>query len=89
MAWEVLMDQDEREDVPTASSQYTIQKALEDPIVFVATCNPDILSWDQAMKGPDRDKFIKAVGIELDGHEKNGQLRAHPDMRPTKVHEAN
>ena len=43
MAWEVLLDQDEREDVPTAASQYAIQKALEDPIAFAASCNPDIL----------------------------------------------
>ena len=69
IAWEVLMDQDEREDVPTASSQYAIQKALEDPIAFAASCYPDILYWDQAMKAPDSDKFIEAVGIELDGHE--------------------
>ena len=69
VAWEVLMDQDKREDVPTASSQYAIQKALEDPIAFAASCNPDILYWDHAMKAPDRDKFIEAVGIELDGHE--------------------
>ena len=66
------MDQDEREDVPTASSQYAIQKALEDPIAFAALSNPDILYWDQAMKARDRDKFIEAVGKELDGHEKMG-----------------
>ena len=28
IAWEVLLDQDEWEDVPTATSQYAIQKAL-------------------------------------------------------------
>ena len=72
MSWEVLVDQDEREDVPTASSQYAIQKAFGDPIAFAASCNRDILYWDQAMKAPDRDKFIEAVGIELDGHEKMG-----------------
>ena len=72
VAWEVLMDQDEREDVPTASSQYAIQKALEEPIAFAASCNPEILYWDQAMKAHDRDKFIEAVGQELDGHEKMG-----------------
>ena len=72
LAWEVLVDQDEREDIPTASLQYAIQKALEDPIAFAASCNPDILYWDQSLKANDRDKFIKAVGIELDGHEKMG-----------------
>ena len=66
------MDQDEREDVPTASSQYALQKALEDPIAFAASSNPDILYWDQAMKASDRDKFLEAVDIELDGHERMG-----------------
>ena len=78
VAWEVLMDQDEREDVPTASSQYAIQKALEDPIAFAASCNPDILYWDQAMKAHDRDKFIEAVDKELDGHEKMGNYKPIP-----------
>ena len=44
------MDQDEREDIPTTSTQYAIQKALEDPIAFAASCNPNILYWDQVMK---------------------------------------
>ena len=70
VAWEVLVDQDEREDIPTVSTQYAIQKALEDPIAFAASNIPDILYWDQAMKAHDKDKFIEAVGIELDGHEK-------------------
>ena len=78
MAWEVLVDQDEREDVPTASSQYAMQKALEDPIVFAASSNPDILYWDQAMRAHDRDKFIEAVGVELDGHEKMGNYEPIP-----------
>ena len=72
VAWEVLVGQDEREDVPTASSQYALQKAFEDPIAFAASSNPDILYWDQAMKASDRDKFLEAVDIELDGHERMG-----------------
>ena len=78
MAWEVLVDQDEGEDIPTASSQYAIQKSLEDPIAFAASSNPDILYWDQAMRAHDRDKFIEAVGIELDGHEKMGNYEPIP-----------
>ena len=65
------MDQEEREDLPTVSTQYAIQKALEDPIDFSASYNPDILCWDQATKAHNRVKFIEAVGIELDVHEKN------------------
>ena len=72
------MDQDEREELPTVSTQYAIQKALEDPIAFAASYNPDILYWDQAMKAHNRDKFIKAVGIELDGHEKMGNYEPIP-----------
>ena len=47
-------------------------------MAFAATTNPDILYWDQAMKAPDRDKFIKAVRIELDGHEKVGNYEPVP-----------
>ena len=72
VTWEVLLDHDEREDVPTAESQYAIQKSMENHMAFAATTNPDILYWDQAMKAPDRDKFIEAVRTELDGHEKMG-----------------
>ena len=78
VAWEILLDQDEQEDVPTAASQYAIQKALENPIAFAATDNADILYWDQAMKAHDRDKFIEAVGIELDSHETMGNYEHIP-----------
>ena len=74
-AWEVLLDQDDREDIPTTKSQYTIQKAMENPMAFDATDNPDILYWDQAMKAHDRDKFIEAVRIKLDGHKKMGNYK--------------
>ena len=49
VAWEVLLDQDEQEDIPTAAMQYATQRALEDPIAFAASNNPDILYWDQVM----------------------------------------
>ena len=75
IAWEVLLDQDDREDIPTAESQYTIQKAMENPMASDATDNPDILYWDQAMKAHDRDKFIEAVRIKLDRHEKMGNYK--------------
>ena len=78
VAWEVLLDQDEREDIPMAKSQYAIQKSMENHMAFAATTNPDILYWDQAMKAPDRDKFIEAVHNELDGHEKMGNYEPVP-----------
>ena len=78
VAWEVLLDQDDWEDTPTAASQYAIQKALENPIAFAASNNPDILYWDQAMKVHDHDEFIDTVGIELDGHERMGDYEPIP-----------
>ena len=78
VAWEVLLDQDDREDVPTSESQYTIQKAMENPMAFAAMDNPDILYWDQAMRAHDRDIFIEAVWIELDGHKKMGNYEPIP-----------
>ena len=78
VAWELLIDQDEQEVQPTAATQFATQKALEDPIAFAATSNPDILYWDQAMKAHDRDKFLEAVKVELDGHEKMGNYEPIP-----------
>ena len=78
VAWEVLLDQDEHEQVPMAASQYKIQKSLENPLAFTASDNPDILYWDQAMKAPDRAKFVEAMGTELDGHEKMGNYEPVP-----------
>ena len=46
VAWEVLLNQDEQENVPTAASQYNISGCLESPLAFTASNNPDILYWD-------------------------------------------
>ena len=78
VAWEVLLDQDEHDQVLTAASQYKIHKTLENPLAFTATDNPDILYWDQAMKAPDKAKFVEAVATELDGHEKMGNYEPVP-----------
>ena len=67
-----------RRPSPTAHTQYAAQKAMEDPIAFAATTNPDILYWDQAMRAHDRDKFLEAVKVELDGHEKMGNYEPIP-----------
>ena len=78
VAWELLIDQDEQEDQPTAAAQFAMQQALEDPIAFAATANPDILYWDQAMKAHSRDKFLEAISVELDGHERMGNYEPIP-----------
>ena len=68
VAWELLIDQHKQEDQPTAATQFATQRALEDPIAFATTANPDILYWDQqAMKAHDRDKFLEAVCCGCDG----------------------
>ena len=74
----MLLDQDEHEQVPMAASQYKLLKSLENPLVFAASDNPDILYWDQVMKAHDRDKFVEAVSAELDGHEKMGNYEPIP-----------
>ena len=78
VAWEVLIDQDEQEAHPTAATQFATQKASEDSIAFAATNNPDILYWDQAMKAHDRDEFLDAIKVELEGHEKMGNYEPVP-----------
>ena len=78
IAWEILLDQDEQENVPTAASQYQIQRELENPLAVAASDSPDILYWNQAMKAHDRDILIEAVGIERDGHERMGNCEPTP-----------
>ena len=78
VAWEVLLDQDEQEQMLTVASQYKIHKSLENPLAFAASDNHDILYWDQAMQAHDRTKFVEAVGTELDGHEKMGNYEPVP-----------
>ena len=70
--------------MPTAASQYKLQKSLENPLVFAATDNPNILYWDQAKKAHDRDKIIEAVGAELDGHEKMSNYEPVPLNQVTR-----
>ena len=66
------MDQDEREDAPTAEEQYELQGQLEQPMVFAASADPDTMYITEAMKQPDRGKFIKAMDKELDDHASRG-----------------
>ena len=68
VAWEVLISQDEMEDLPTAQRQYEIQKGMQEPVVYAASTNPDILYLHEAMKAPDHDQFKKAMDKELKDH---------------------
>ena len=70
VAWEILVDQDEQETIPTAKQQYELQVQLAEPIVYAASSDPDILYLHEAMKAPDRAQFIKAMEHEIKGHGK-------------------
>ena len=58
--WEVFHDEG-----------YATQKDLQDPMVFVASNNPDILYIDQAMAAQDSDEFRKAMAVEVALHVDN------------------
>ena len=68
VAWEVLISQDEMEDLLTAQRQYEIQKGMQEPMVYAASANPDIMYLHEAMKAPDCNQFKKAMDKELKDH---------------------
>ena len=56
---------------------YVTQELMDDPIAFAASSNPDILYHHEAMKQPDRLKFLDAMMVqELNAHidNKNWEL---------------
>ena len=53
------------EDLPTAQRQYEIQKGMQEPMVYAASVNPDIMYLHEAMKAPDHNQFKKAMDKEL------------------------
>ena len=53
VAWEILVDQDEQEMIPTAKQQYELQVQLAEPIIYTASSDPDILYLHEAMRAPD------------------------------------
>ncbi len=57
VSWEVFHD-----------DGYQIQDDMEDPIAFVASSNPDIMYYDQAMKEPDSKQFEQAMLDEVQSH---------------------
>ena len=57
VAWEILVDQDEQENIPTAKQQYDLQAQLAEPLVYATSSDPDILYLHEAMKAPDRAQF--------------------------------
>ena len=53
VAWEVLVDQDEQEMIPTAQQQYELQMQMAESILYTASSNPDILYLHEAMRAPN------------------------------------
>jgi Reverse transcriptase (RNA-dependent DNA polymerase) len=58
--WEVFHDE-----------EYTIQEAMENPMAFVASSNPDIMYLDEAMKQPDKLQFQRAMIEEVQSQTDN------------------
>jgi Reverse transcriptase (RNA-dependent DNA polymerase) len=59
--WEVFHD-----------ASYRIQEEMENPMAFVASTNPDIMYFDEAMQQPDRAQVQEARIKEVQTHTENG-----------------
>ncbi|KAL7573660.1 hypothetical protein ACA910_008347 [Epithemia clementina (nom. ined.)] len=70
VAWEVLVDQDDSEDTPTAAQQYQIQENMVDPIAFATSSDPDVMYLHEALRAHDRRQFLEAMDVEIQGHVK-------------------
>ena len=57
VAWEVLYDQEEVETKLTQNDQFILQRRLSNPIAFVASTDPDIMYYHQAMNEQDHEQF--------------------------------
>ena len=47
---------------------YQMQEDMSDPIAFLASTNADTMYFDQAMRQPDKDEFVKAIVQEVNAH---------------------
>ena len=84
VAWEILVDQDEQENIPTSKQQYELQAQLAEPLVYAASSDPDILYLHEAMKAPDRAQFLKAMEREIKGHEEGNHWVLVPKQQVPK-----
>jgi hypothetical protein len=60
---------------------YEIQSAMEDPIAFAASSNPDTMYLHQALRAPDKAEFIKAMRKEAMDHEARGHWELIPKSK--------
>ncbi|KAL7564555.1 hypothetical protein ACA910_013956 [Epithemia clementina (nom. ined.)] len=70
VAWEVLVDQDDSEDIPTVSQQFQLQESMVDPLAFATSSDPDVMYLHEALRTPDRRQFLEAMDVEIQGHVK-------------------
>jgi hypothetical protein len=60
----------------------TVQESIDhgtlDPIAFVASNDPDVMYYDQAMKQPDAEQFTQACNDEIAAHQDNGHWEIVP-----------
>jgi len=47
---------------------YRLQDEMTDPFAFLASSSPDTMYYDQAIRQPDREEFIKAIVKEVNDH---------------------
>lgn len=48
--------------------EYIEQNEMENPVVFKASTNPDIMYYHQAMAAPDKPQFVQAIIDEVNAH---------------------
>ena len=77
VAWEVLLDQDSSEEIPTAKEQYELQQYFENPIAFAAAGH-DVLRFREALKASDRNKFLEAMDKEIGSHDERQNWKVIP-----------
>ncbi|KAL7580903.1 hypothetical protein ACA910_001170 [Epithemia clementina (nom. ined.)] len=70
VAWEVLVDQDDSKDIPTASQQFQLQESMADPLAFATSSDPDVMYLHEALRAPDRRQFLEAMDVEIQSHVK-------------------
>ena len=81
VTWEILMDQSDKEEVPTQEEQYKLQKQLDNPVVFAASADPDTMYFPEAMRELDKDKSVEAMQKEIQYHKTNGHWEIVPKTK--------
>ena len=71
MAWEVLLNWSDEEDKPMQEQLYELQLKLDNPIVFMASTDPDTMYYHEAMNQPDWEHFKESVQKEINDRESN------------------